>query len=299
MSIIDNEAKGKSGKDRIARWSLFISILALIISGCTFLLNINNHPLIVEFVGYGLKTIKNDNNIHTPTLSDDAADNPPYIAESNAIDLTLKKRQGNISKVYMVDYTADQEPIYTQVNFNKGFDKITVEVPLKKEETIVEDADYYENKAPYNAPRLQSFVLAFIDYNNNMSVYYIVLRPRPVFKDDSITFTNYSINGELKLMLTNIENWKYDVAFIDCSKTNVASIRKSILDRFNLSSNSDSQFQYDENKNEYLNSFSLYPERTWGIFSTTVSDKPKVIVIHDSLDIERDYELIKAVMKDK
>lgn len=325
MSI--NNDLTKKRENHISLWKVIIVILPIVISFIAFHHDKQNSPLIIscenwKLVEYGNTTkyslvkyadpnTDNANGSHTPSISNitgDKSNSPIYIDENNLLELKFQKKQGDASRIYIVNFNNSNDLTYQLTEYNMSesiFDDIqhifTIHVPITVKETTIEDTDSYGETTAFSVPCLQRFALAFIDYNGNTCIYYIVLRPKPIINEENYEFFSFiNHNREQETLIYDIKNWTYDVAFIDCSITNTQSIRQTLLDCFNSGDTSVEQFQYYEAGDEFLSSFSLFPdEQPLNTSIGTVTVIPKTIVIHDTLDIETDLQLLRTIENDR
>ncbi len=325
MSI--NNDQTKKSEIHIALWNLIFVFLTVVISGIAFSHDKKNSPLIISCESWSLvkSSIQQDNSLvkyadpntdntngsHTPSLSNitgDKFNSPIYIDENNLLELKFKKTQGNASRIYIVNFSNSNDLTYQQTEYNASdcifddnYKTFTVKVPITVKETTIEDTDSYGETTSFNVPCLQRFALAFIDYNGNTYIYYVVLRPKPIINEENYEFFSFiNHNREQETLIYDIKNWTYDVAFIDCSITNSQSIRQTLLNCFNSGDTSVEQFQYYEAGDEFLSSFSLFPdEQPLNTSIGTVTVIPKTIVIHDTLDIENDLQLLRTIENDR
>lgn len=278
--------------------SLAISIIAVAFTCLTFFLDKSNYPLVIQYQNCELTSaVANENNEHNPDSKDYklmSTDN------GNLLRVYFKRTQGEVSRIYKVDFSSSSELIYTEISFNK-FDKGIFYVPvlLSEEKNVVEDTNAIgEVTSSFEAPRLQRFALALVDYKDNLYVYYIVLRPIPDLNQAENSYTiNYNSKNEVDIQINNITKWEYEVAFIDCSITNSLSLKQAVIKRFN---NSYGHFQYDDVRQQYMSSFPVLTKEQKAEMSTKNRIiNPKYLVVHDTLDIEGDAKLIKSIPNDK
>lgn len=303
--------------------SLVVAVVSAIVSYTLFTLNMHNSPLIIEYqnskLAYGVsdsaKLIKNNTEkgvSQTPSVRNITGDNeskPVYINECNTIFLDFYVTQGSISKAYKIDFGDNNDLIYSKAIIQKNDDNsffktndgsVTISIPLQRKDLIINDTAFNgrEFKSDFNAPGLQRFALAILDYNDNLSIYYFVLRPLPVITPDS-----YSIkimnneDSEKDILITSLNNWTYEIVFIDCSISNSKSAQKTILEMFD---NNNGHFHYDEATKEYVSTFTIFSkEHLWNTSAGVLKTKPKSLVVRDSLSLDNDFESIKNIPKDK
>lgn len=309
----DND-KSKKSDTIISFWNLVFVIIAVVISYIAFSHDKRNSPLIISYESCRLvkytnasNNSDNKNGSQTPSIANITGKglkaSPEHLDKNNLIELSFKKIQGDASRIYIVDFYNKNELKYQLTDYSESGNNsiFTVKIPITIKETTVEDTDSYNETSTFSVPCLQRFALAFIDYNGNTYIYYVVVRPKPIINRENYEFFSFiNYKNEEEKLIYDIKNWTYDVAFIDCSITNSLSIRQAMLNSFNNENSSVEQFQYDEATNEFLSSFSLFPkEKTLNTSAGKVNVIPKVIVIHDTLDIDNDLKLLRSITNDQ
>lgn len=261
----------------IALVALFISIISLMGSCSDQRLSKKNAPLIITY-----------------------KEKPKEIDENNQIKLSFNKEQGEISRVYKVEFSGENI-CYTQLTDFSTNDKIfVVSIPLIETDEI-EEGDLAKC---FSAKATTSFALALLDYNNNLYIYYVVVRPAPK-QTKEIKIERTLNRGSTPIANTvatvdNSKSWKSKIALVDCSFPNDISIKKSVLEQLNDKNDSNSSFTYNEGNGYFQSSFLLFSKNQELISSQgeEASVNSKLVITHTNYNLERDLKLIRSIPDD-
>ena len=261
----------------IALVALIVSIISLMASCSGQQLSKKNAPLIITY-----------------------KEKPKEIDDNNMIKLSFNKEQGEISRVYKVEFS-DEKICYTQVTDYSTSDKsFVVTIPIMESDEF--ENDFYTDY--FSAQATTSFALALLDYNNNLYIYYVVVRPAPKqTKEMKIERTLNRGNTPIANTVATVDNsksWKSKIALVDCSFPNDISIKKSVLAQLNDENDSNSSFTYNEENGYFQSSFLMFSknQELKSSQGEEASVHTKLVITHINYNLEKDLKLIRSIPDD-
>ena len=281
--LISSDAKD----DKRKKWEFVISFIALIVSFISLFISFygvsfakDNAPLIIDY------QVKKNRDA--------------YDKKNHTVTLDFIKKQGSISRVYKAEFI-DDEICYTQLtDFATNDNSFKVTIPLIESDEIndVGLREYFSANAP------TSFALALLDYNNNLYIYYIVVRPAPQQKK-ALFKINTLMRGGTPIATgsadyDNHDKWEFGIALVDCSFPNDISIKNAILEKLNDNKESNGVFTYNEETGYFQSSFPVTSQD-----QVLVSEQGEEVhlnsaltIPHTKYNLEKDLRLIRSIPDD-